>query len=152
MSLGDFWVVTPSGEAPKSSTYAVKSGSAASIKAGEVVIVDSNAGYVKVAINGSSNTSVYIGIAATSSTDTATVDGVVDVFDDPLCVFRGYATTSANLARAIVHTQVTLDITSSVQTIDENDTTNGTFRIMGFDTNEGTADFRFALTDHINAG
>ena len=153
MSLGDFWIVDSGGEAPKSHTYAVYAGTAASIKAGDLVTKDgSNQGYVKVAVDGGSSSLVWVGVAATTSTDTATADGVVDVFDSVTNVIRGYATTSSNLARSLVFTQVTLDVTSSVQTIDENDTSSGTFIIVGYDTNDGTVDFRLATNDHITAG
>lgn len=150
--LNDFRPVDSSVGGAVAHTYAVKSGAEASIKAGEVVIKDgSNAGYVSAAADGSSNTSVYVGIAATTSTDTATADGTVEVYDNPITVFRGKPTTAANLARAIVFTQVTLDV-GTHQTIDENDTSNGTFIITDYNTDEGTIDFRFATNDHITAG
>ena len=153
MALNDFRPVDSSAGPAVAHTYAVKAGAAATIKAGEMVIKDADdAGYVSAAANGASNSSVWVGVAATTSTETATVDGVVEVYDNPITVFRGKPTTAANLARAIVFTQVTLDVGSVYQTIDENDTSNGTFIIVGFDTNEDTIDFRFATNDHITAG
>jgi hypothetical protein len=153
MALGDFRIADSSVGLSVAHTYAVKYGTANSIKAGEVVIKDgSNAGYVAVAVDGSASTSVYIGIAATTSTDTTTADGTVSVWDNPMATFVGKATTPANLARSLVFTQVTLDVTSTIQTIDENDTSNGTFIITDYNTDTDEVTFRFATNDHITAG
>ena len=151
--LNDFRPVDSSAGNSIAHTYAVKAGAASTIKAGEMVIKDgSNAGYVSAAADGASNSSVWVGVAASTSTETATADGTVEVYDNPMTVFRGKPTTAANLARAIVFTQVTLDVGSVYQTIDENDTSSGTFIITDYNTDEGTIDFRFATNDHITAG
>lgn len=154
MSLGDFHVLDPdNGSTPVAHKYHVILGTANSIKAGEWVIKDgSNANYVKVAADGASNTAVWVGVAASTSNDTTAADGTVEVYDNPDYVFRGKPTTATNLAYTIRFDQVTLDVTSSVQTIDENDTSNGTFIIQDFDTDKDTIDVKMAKTDHITAG
>lgn len=151
MALNDFQPIEP---AVPATEYDVKSGAAASIKAGEWVIKDgSNAGYVTVAADGASNADVWVGVAATTSTDTASADGKVMVYDDPDYTFEGVATTPANLAQAKVFTQVTLDVASSVQKVDENDTTNGTLIIQpDFDATTGRVRVKMATNDHVTAG
>jgi hypothetical protein len=155
MALGDFRVKDSSTGLSVAHTYAVDAGTVGSIKAGEIVVKDSEQGYVELAADGAANADVYIGVAASDSTETATADGTVEVYDNPMCVFTGKPTTAGNLARALVFTQVTLDVaggTNGAQTIDENDTSNGTFIITDFNDDEDTIDFRFATNDHITAG
>lgn len=160
MSRGDFWVAdTGNGSAPVSHRYKVKSGAAASIKAGEWV-VQNTAGdveYVTLAVDGASNSSVWVGVAASDSTDTATADGNVEVFDSLDYVFRGRPTTPGNLATSLLLTQVTLDVVSSAMTVDENDTVNGTLLIVGLDPQSSTSagatiDVKMATLDHISEG
>lgn len=143
MSRGDFHVVDPmDGSTPIATKYRVASGAAASIKAGEWVVQDTE--NVKLAVNGQSNTVNWIGVAATDSNDTTTAKGNVWIFDNPQYIFRGAVTTSGNLAETVRNTEVTLDIASSVQTIDEDDTTNGTLRIVDYNADAGTADVRMS--------
>lgn len=159
MSRGDFWVVdTGNGSSPLSKKYATKAGGTA-IKAGEWVIkgTGGDVEYVTIAANGDANTAVWVGVAAGASTETASVDGTVEVFDSTDYTFRGKPTTAANLATALLLTQVTLDVASGAMTIDEDDTTNGTFLIVGLDpggsTSTGaTIDVKMALLDHISEG
>jgi hypothetical protein len=155
MARGDFRVKDSSNGVSVAHTYAVDAGTDASILAGEMVVLDSEQGYVELAADGAANTDVYVGIAASDSTETSTADGTVEVYDNPMCVFTGSPTTATNLARALVFTQVTLDVaggTNGAQTIDENDTSNGTFIITDFDDDADTIDFRFATNDHVTAG
>ena len=121
---------------------------------GELVIVDSNAGYVALPANGASNSSVWVGLVVSVETAvTASADGKVMVVDDPTTMFVGKATTPANLAIALKNTQVTLDLAGGVYTIDENDSVNGTFIIKDFDnTTDGNVYFQFASNDHVSAG
>jgi len=155
MSRGDFDVVDPklSGSTP-AAKYKTKAGNTA-IKAGEWV-VRGTAGdieYVVLAANGSSNTSSYIGVAASNDTNTASLDGEIFVFDNPDYLFRGRPSTAGNLATSILNNQVTLDVSGAgLMTIDEDDTTNGTFIIRGFDTSAGTIDVQMAAADHISQG
>ena len=112
--------------------FDVKAGSAGSIPLGSLVIQDAgNAGYVKFAPDGTNSDSIWIGIASTTSTDTASADGVVEVaYSIAGLVVEGTATTPGNLAQALELTRVTLDVTSTTQTIDENDTTKGVMQIL----------------------
>lgn len=136
--------------------YAVKAGSVGTIQEGDIVIEDgSNAGYAKIAADGASSTAVYLGVATSDSTDTASADGVVEVRTAPNLVIEGKVTTPGNLARATVGTSVTLDGTTGAQTIDENDTSSGVFIILdplnfkvsnSFDTANGVHRFRIACT------
>lgn len=123
----------------------VKSGTVSSIKPGQLVIRDgSNAGYVAKGTDGLTNAAIVVGIAASTSTETAAADGKVLVESAPFLLVRGYATTPANLAQAVKLTAVTLDVSSDDFTIDENDTTNGFIRIFDYDatTGEVTAAFQ----------
>lgn len=116
--------------------FDVKSGAVATIARRDLVVRDSgNAGYVKKAANGESNTAAWIGVAVTNSTETASADGVVEVAFHPSGLKVVMApTTPGNLAQAIKLTLVTLDVDGSGnQTVDENDTTNGALRVLTYD-------------------
>ncbi len=112
-------------------TKDVKSGAAASIDEGDIVrLDDGNPGYVKKGANGDTSTLTpvcYLAISA--STDTAGADGTVKVIHCPGMILEGTATTPANLLQAVIDTRVTLDVDTSVQYIDENDSTTGFMRI-----------------------
>ena len=153
MSLGDFHVVdTGNGEAPVAHRYITDAGQGA-INAGEWVIRDaSEPEYVDIAADGAANSATWVGVAATTATHTASADGEVWVYDDPNYVFRGLPTTSSNLADTLLNDQVTLDVTAGAHTVDENDTTNGTLRIVGYDSSAGTIDVKMAADDHISKG
>lgn len=153
MALGDFLVANSRGENPKSTPYQTKAGQTA-IKAGEFVVKDTSddVEYAVGAANGASSTSIWIGVAASNDTVTASADGVVEVYDDPQYIFRGKPTTPANLASTLINTQVTLDVTNGKQTVDENDTSNGTLIIRDFDINKGTIDVQMAQADHLSQG
>lgn len=150
MALNDFFPVEANDLTYKNSPYDVQAGATA-ILPGEPVIQDAgNPSYVIRAANGASSTATWIGVAASASTQTASADGQIFVIDDPQVTFRGKATTPANLVQAIKNTKVTLDLTGSSYTVDENDTTNGTFVIKDFNAGAGTVDFRMAAIDHID--
>ena len=77
------------------------------------------------------DTDVGVGIATGFSDHTASVDGQVSVaMSRDGLVIEGKVTTAANLAQALVGDKVTLDVTSTAQTVDENDTTNGAITIL----------------------
>lgn len=154
MASGDFFVVDPRGLQAVATPYQTKAGQTA-IKPGEWVVQDTGGDveYVVGAADGAANTSVWVGVAATSDTVTASSDGVVYVFDNPDYLFRGKPTTSGNLATTIINTQVTLDVDGSGnQTVDENDTTNGTLIVRGYNATLGTIDVQMAKADHISQG
>lgn len=154
MATGDFFVADPRQKQVVATPYQTKAGQTA-IKAGEWVVQDTGGDveYVVGAADGAANTSVWVGVAATNDTVTSSADGVVYVYDDPGYLFRGKPTTAGNLATTIINTQVTLDVDGSGnQTVDENDTTNGTLIVRGYDTSAGTIDVQMAQDDHISKG
>ncbi len=112
----------------------VKSGTAGSILPGMLVIVDgTNAGYVKAAPTGTASTSVRVGIAIGTSSETAGADGTITVESSPELVVQMYAATPGNLVTATNLGKYTLDVTSGDYLLDENDTTNGFIRLLSFD-------------------
>lgn len=151
MAIGDFYPVDRIGITARK--YQTKAGQTA-IKAGEWVVQDTggDSEYVVGAADGASNTSTWVGVAASADTVTSSADGVVYVFDDPSIVFEGKPTTASNLASTLINTQVTLDINSGTQTVDENDTSNGTLRIVGVDADRDTIQVQMAADDHISKG
>lgn len=118
------------------------------IAAGEVVIQSNQ--YVIVAPDATDSDDVWVGVAASKDTVTASADGVVFVYDDPNTTFVGHPTTPANLATSIIGTQVTLDVAAGVQTVDENDTTKGVMKIKGYDAARNEVYFRIDPSFHIN--
>ncbi len=135
---GDFHVVgTVDGSAPLNREFDVEAGAASTIAAGDLVTVG-NAGYVAKAADGAASTVVWYGLALNASTDTAGADGVVTVAYSPSgLIVRGAPTTPGNLAQAIKYTKVTLDVAAGVQTVDENDTSNGILSVYAYDATTG---------------
>ena len=85
-----------------------------------------------------------VGIAASDSTHTASADGVVDVYIPmPGTIWKAKATTSGNVADTIIGDRVTVDLTGTTYTIDENatDAATSAFYIVGVDADEGTVEF-----------
>jgi len=152
MSLGDFHPVEGV-EQPRSRPYQTKAANTA-IQAGEWVIrgTGGDVEYVTVAADGAANTATWVGVAASTDSVTSGADGEVLVYDDPATVFRGKPTTPGNLATTIKLTEVTLDVASSVQKVDENDTTNGALIVQGYDAASETIDVRMSTLNHIDQG
>lgn len=130
--------------------YIVKAGSTA-ILAGEWVIQNTSGDveYVKLAANGASTSDVHVGVAVSNSTHTASADGIVYVVDAIDALFVGAATTVANLVDAVRNTLVTLDVTSGVFTIDENDTSSGCFLIVDFNSAKNEVYFKMKRSSNI---
>lgn len=127
-------------------TKDVKSGGAATIDEGDIVrLDDGNPGYVKKGADGDTSTLTPICYLAVSASDeTPGADGTVKVIHCPGMILEGTARTAGNLTQARIDTRVTLDVSSSIQYIDENDTTTGYMRIRrpeggaaNFDTTNG---------------
>lgn len=140
---GDFHIVgTVDGGEATSREFAVVAGAASSIAKGDLVVIDAgNAGYVAKGANGASNSVRWLGMAKSDSTDTVGADGVVDVAYHPSgLIVRGVPTTAGNLAQGIFNTLVTLDVTTGVQTVDENDTANGVLSVWDYNTDDSTID------------
>lgn len=154
MSRGDFYVKDPlHGGVPSTVKLTVAAGTTGSILAGEFVYRSST--NVVLGTDGMTNSVVWVGVAQNDSNETASVAGTVQVYYNPLYIFRGAPSTNSNLSASVRNTQVTLDVaagTNGKQTVDENDTTNGSLRIIDFDSTEQWVDFQMAITDHLTAG
>ena len=119
-------------------TAPVKAGAVGSILPGYLVIVDGgNAGYVKAAADACASTSLVVGVASSTSTDTVAADGTVTFVTAPVLFIRIHAKTPANLTAAMVWTdKYILDVSSGAYTLDQGTTTNGIFTIVKYpDTN-----------------
>lgn len=136
------------GASPTPVKVRVVAGTDASIAVGDIFrLDDGNAGYYKKGANGDTITLTKnrACLCTKASTETASADGWVEGITGPGLRLKGTATTPANLAQSVVDTWVTLDVSTGVQTIDENDTTTGFMRIAqppegitaGFDTTNG---------------
>ena len=99
-------------------------------------------------------TDIFVGIAASQSTETATADGSVEVYKlQEGMVLRGKATTAGNVdtaakINALRGDCVTFDLTSTTYTIDEdegNDNNVHGLIIMGGDPDKGTLDVRVKM-------
>lgn len=116
-----FWGVTDQlGNAVPPVEFPVAAGTAASISEGMGVVISSN-NMAEISDGATS----FGGIAAGPSDETASVAGTVLVYRAPTLKFHAYATTPANLSSSTLLTTVTLDVSGSDHTIDENDTSSG---------------------------
>lgn len=114
--------------------FKVKAGTAGSILPGYLVIKDgSNAGYAKAAADATDNTSVILGVAISTSTETAAADGNVNVTWDQNLVVEIYAKTPGSLATSKLLSSYILDVTSGAYKLDEATTTNGFIRLLDYD-------------------
>lgn len=132
--------------------YQVKA-AATDILTGEWVIkgTGGDAEYVTIAADTASTSDSHVGVAVSNSTQTATADGVVYVVDDPDALFVIKPTTAANLATTIIETKVTMDVTSGVFTLDENDTSNGCFIIKSYDVGRNEIVFKLDKSYHCDS-
>jgi len=155
MSLGDFFVVNAN-SCSKPNRYQTKAANTA-INPGEMVILGTggDAEYVTTIANGASDTADWVGVASTMDTVTSSDDGEVWVWDDiSSMVIRGKATTPSNLSSTSLLTKVTFDVSSELQTLDENDTSSGVARIIDYDKEAQTpswVDFKLDIADSIQA-
>lgn len=121
-----------SGTSAKDSAVAA-GGSGASISPGDLCIYIN--GYWAKLANGEANADGRYGIARSTSTETASVDGLVDVEFAPQGLkVKGRATTPASLVQGVLGDKVTLDVSAGVQKVDQSDTTNGRLLIVDYDT------------------
>lgn len=123
--------------------YQTKAGQTA-VNAGELVVQDTSGDeeYVIAAANGASTSQVWVGLAVTKDTNSASADGVVYVVDANDAVFTGKCTTFSNISSAVMNTKVTLDVASTVQTLDEDDTTNGCLLMLSYNSTRKEVDFK----------
>jgi hypothetical protein len=151
MALGDFKHARGPVTVQK---FLVKAGTAESIEAGEPVVqgVGGDVEYVNTMAVNITTGDTFVGIACSTSTDTATADGYVYVLVPSAgTVFRGTAHTKANLAAALRLTKVVLNYAAAGWTVDEDLTTNGLAQIVDYDATEGTVDFLIDMSEFLNA-
>jgi hypothetical protein len=151
MGLGNMWVCRGPCTVQR---FLVKAGTAASINAGEPVVQNTagDAEYVKSPGADVTTSDTFVGIAVSTSTDTAAADGYVEVAIPTFgTVYRGQAKTKASLADSQRLTKVVIDYTSSKYTVDESTTTNGCFQIVDFNSYTGEVDFLVDMTEALNS-
>lgn len=141
------------GQSTRTHEYAVYLGTANSITVGDIVIKDtSNTGYVKAKGTGEiTSADTIVGVAVTTSTDTATVSGKVVVADDLTNqIVKGR--TVGTPTQAQVGTIVTITSASDgTQKVNEDNPTNGVAEIIDFDATRETVDFKFVQTPEEGA-
>lgn len=132
--------------------YFTKAGQTA-IKAGELVIQDASGDeeYVQLPADGDTNAKIWVGLAVSNDTNAASADGVVYVVDALDAEFIGKAKTWANISKAMLNTKVVIDVTSTVQTLDELVTTNGALLILNFDVNKQEVYFRIDASNRLQS-
>jgi len=108
------------GAEPENRDFNVVAGTVGSIVDGDLVVIAD--GYaVKVADGGAPAGNGLYGLARSISTETASVNGTVNVDFSPTgLIVQGIATTPANLATAVLFDKVSVDVSGTTQTIDEN--------------------------------
>jgi hypothetical protein len=116
------------------------------ILAGEPVKLGSTNNVVHVADGEPTNAAPMWGIALTDSTETATVDGTVDVLIvEPIrTVLRTKYTAGSTVNNGVLYDTVTYDVVGGVYTVDADEGTDPNvhgLQIMDFDTAEGTVDY-----------
>lgn len=127
---------TTDGQFPKTfnTTLLVKSGTVSSIIPGYLVIKDgSNAGYAAAAPDGTDTDDTILGVAVSTSTETASADGVVEVVTAPRLLVQIFAKTPGSLATSLLLDNYALDVTSGNYTLDQGTTAKGIFRLVGYD-------------------
>lgn len=121
----------------------VAAGAAATIEKGMSVTKAANTAVAESA-NGASSATLIYGLAANVSTDTASVAGKVLVYRAACLRANCKATTPANLSASVKYTLVTLDVTGTTHTVDENDTSSGFILITDYDdTTDGNCVVQF---------
>ena len=132
-----------------SATYTIKAGEPVKLRAAE----DSNDIIILATGDPEIGTDIVVGVAANESTETATVDGTVQVYIPipGVTVFRCRATTPANVNTAakrlaILNDCVAFDLTGTTFTVDETEGTDDDVHgliIVDVDTSNGDIDFVF---------
>lgn len=135
MSLVTVLGVSGGGSAPAApSKYLVTAGAAASVASyGVPVKLGSTAGSYIPCANGDTSGIEFLGVSTGPSTETASVNGTVEVVRAPVLRCKMKATTPSNLGATVIGTLCTLDVSSGSYTVDENDTTNGWIKIVSYD-------------------
>ncbi|MCP4255474.1 MAG: hypothetical protein GY775_19135 [Candidatus Scalindua sp.] len=146
MARNNFFSVYPTDTNTDGTRYQVEAG-ATPILAGEPVIQDpASPQYVIAAPDGADNTSTWIGVAQTNSTETATGDGQVSVTDDPKVLYRGKALDPSILSPGISNTKVTVSLVGDQYTVNAGTTLNGVLTLHEVNAAAGTVDFRISAS------
>lgn len=117
---------TLDGSEPQHKTFEVVDGTTSGLGIGTSItigdVVEIANGYAALGADGGMAAgNILTGLATSTSTETTTADGVVDVVFSPAgLIVEGTATTPANLVTAVVYDKVSLDVAAGVQTVDEN--------------------------------
>lgn len=127
----DIRIVDNGGATVPTKTFKVEAGAVASITPGKPVKIGGTGNnYVTLLATGDPEigTDRMVGITASTSTDTASADGTVDVYmvKPGVTVMRCKATTTTNVdtdaeVLAILNDSVTFDLTSTTFTVDEDE-------------------------------
>lgn len=146
-------------------TYRVEAGAAASITPGKPVKVGGTGNnYVVLLATGDPEigTDQMVGVAVSTSTDTASADGTVDVqmVIPNKTVLRSDVTTPANIDTdaellAVLNDHVTYDLTSTTFTVDEDEGDDPNVHgltIIDGDISKGTVDYMVADAAGLNGG
>lgn len=135
---------TLDGSQPIEREFAVVAGTASSCLVGDIVVAAN--GYASKSGNGGCASAGIYGLVTELSTETAGANGVVKVVFSPSgLILRGAPTTASNLAAAIQYDRVTLDVSSTTQTVDEDDA-NGILTILDYDADADTVDVVLTAT------
>ena len=130
---------TVDGSQPIQETFDVASGTAAALLVGNLVVMTN--GYAANVADGGASTAGFYGLVVKRSTETAAAAGTVDVIYSPKGLrLRGVPTTASNLATAIKFDRVTIDVSGTTQTVDENDAGNGIVTITDYYSTNSTID------------
>ena len=149
----NFWPADA--EDTQATKYYVKAGAAASIKAGDIVLQNTGGddNYVVAAGTQVVNTddAKIVGVAATTSDDTASADGTVMIYDDVDTKYIGRPLSTGDVAATIRLTGVTVDSAATgVQTVKLADTTKPVVTVLDYDDNNNIT-FRFIRSAFFGA-
>lgn len=136
---------TVDGVQPTEQEFDVASGTTASISVGDIVTIAN--GYAAFTADDGCTTDGLHGLAVEDSDETTTAAGKVKVlYSTSGLKLRGVPNTASNLATAILFDRVTIDVSSTTQTVDEDDAGGGICTITGYDSTNGTIDIVLAAT------
>lgn len=160
MARGDISISSQGGhDVVPSVTYKVQA-AATAIKAGEPVKLAAAGGsYVVLSADAEpvTGTPTFVGIAASDSTQTATADGVVSVYESlPGVIYKAFAKDKTNIdtvaeVDAVINNRTVLDLTSGVFTIDTAAIHAATNGIQIVNANKDTGEVYFKIVRTVLA-
>lgn len=158
MALGDVSIIGPSGQNLPSALKWPVAAAATTINAGEPAKLSSTYAIPSADAEPASGSPTFLGIASSTSNQTASVDGTVDIYPCVPGLVYACKTTSAtamNTAakiQALIGTTCVFDLTSSVYTVDTATTgaTDGLL-IVGGDAANSIAYFMIRLSCSVFA-